>query len=178
MKFFYSIGMLLCATTATGFSTTPFILSSSSNVESSIISSSTSLNLFGGSKEGADKDKPGMMDQLKMLKKAQEVASKKMALDKELAKIDHVGTAADGKVSVTIKYVPGLPMQQPSYDAAGIDIDEEYLKEVSSADLSESVAEAIQAGYKLATIATAERMTELTEEMGKIMQDVAPPAAA
>ena len=37
------------------------------------------LNLFGGKKEGGDKG-PGMMDQLNMFKKAQEMATKKKTL--------------------------------------------------------------------------------------------------
>lgn len=71
----------------------------------SIKKSSTSLNLFGGgggNKDGGAK-KPNMMDQLGMFKKAQEIAQKKKNIENELAKIDYTGTAADGKVTATVK---------------------------------------------------------------------------
>jgi len=170
MKISTCVTFVLCTATASAFSTTPFIANSSTKYD-------TSLNLFGGKKEGGEKG-PGMMDQLAMLKKAQEVASKKMALDKELAQIEHVGEDADGKVTITVKYVPPPPMQQPSYEPAGCNIDEEYLAAASTEDLSAAVADAIQDGYKKATIATAEKMQSLTEELSKIMGDMAPPAAA
>lgn len=156
---------MLCAASASAFSSTAFV------PKSYTTSSSTSLHLFGGKKEGGEKG-PGMMDQLAMLKKAQEVASKKMALDKELAQIDHEGIAADGNIKVVVKYVPPPPMQQPSYEPSAVTIDEEYLGSASSEDLSAAVAEAVQEGYKKATVATAEKMTALTAELGKIMGDM------
>ena len=68
--------------------------------------SSTALNLFGGNKGGDDKKGPGgMMDQLAMFKKAQEVATKKKELDAELANMEFEGSGADGKVKVSFKYV-------------------------------------------------------------------------
>ena len=170
MKHFGFVTLMLCVISTSAFNSMPFSVSSAAQ-------STTSLNLFGGKKEGGDKG-PGMMDQLAMLKKAQEVASKKMALDKELAQMDHVGEAADGKVSITVKYVPPPPMQQPSYEPTACNIDEEYLEAVSSADLSAAVKEAISEAYKKATVTTAEKMAGLTAELGKIMGDMAPPAAA
>lgn len=137
----------------------------------------TSLNLFG-KKEGGENKGPGMMDQLAMLKKAQEVASKKQALDKELALLEHVGSSADGKVTVTVKYVPPPPMQQPGYEPAGCNIDEEYLSTVTSTDLSQAVADAMKDGYKKATEATQAKMQELTAELGKIMGDMQQPPTA
>ena len=118
---------------------------------------------------GGEKKGPGMMDQLAMLKKAQEVASKKMALDKELAKADHVGKSSDEKVTVTIKYIPPLPLQQPGYDGVSMDIDDEFLSSGSTEDISNSISEAIKDGYVKATVATAESMQQLTMELGEIM---------
>lgn len=52
------------------------------------------------------------MDQLAMMKKMQEMMSRKAEMDKELANEKIAGTAADGKVSVTVQYVPPqLPMK-------------------------------------------------------------------
>lgn len=160
------------------------ILLLTSNVSSFILSvpkistitpSQTSLNLFGGKKEG-EKKGPGMMDQIAMLKKAQEVASKKMALDKELAQVEQIGVSSNEKVKATIKYVPPLPMQQPGYDGAKFDIDEEYLSSASAEELSTMVKEALEDGYKKATVATAEKMQSLSAELGSILGGAAPPA--
>lgn len=157
--------LLSCLSVASGFST-PFIAKTQSV-------SSSALNLFGGKKEGGDKG-PGMMDQLGMLKKAQEVASKKMAMDKELAKVEHVGESANGNVKVTVKYVPPPPMQQPGYEATKVDIDDGYFNDESttSGDLSTSVQEALKDGYAKATIATAENMQALTKELAEVMGDI------
>jgi len=79
-----------------------------SQTASSLRSSSattTALNLFGTPKDG-EKKGPGMMDQLAMFKKAQEMAQKKQKLDEELKKMDFTGSAEDGKVTGTFKYVP------------------------------------------------------------------------
>jgi len=136
------------------------------------------LNLFGGKKEGGgDKKGPGMMDQLAMLKKAQEVASKKMTLDKELAKTEHVGKSSNEKVTVTVKYIPPLPLQQPGYDGVAMDIDDDFLSSGSSEDISEAISEAIKDGYVKATLATAQKMQELTMELSAIMGNVAGGAA-
>ena len=66
---------------------------------------STCLNLFGGGNKdgGGAKKQPNMMDQLAMFKKAQEIAQKKKDIENELAKMDYSGSAADGKVTATIK---------------------------------------------------------------------------
>mmetsp|Transcript_48946 Transcript_48946/g.72766 ORF Transcript_48946/g.72766 Transcript_48946/m.72766 type:complete len:174 (-) Transcript_48946:358-879(-) len=152
-----------------------FSFSSIPSVRSPVATDSkTQLFLFGGKKDGGEK-KPGMMDQIAMLKKAQEVASKKMAMDKELAKEDHVGSGADGKVKVTIKYIPPPPMQQPGYDGSAVDIDEDYLASATSEELSAAVAEAIKDGYQLASTAVTQKMAELTVELGKMMGEMQKP---
>mmetsp|Transcript_21574 Transcript_21574/g.27223 ORF Transcript_21574/g.27223 Transcript_21574/m.27223 type:complete len:172 (-) Transcript_21574:18-533(-) len=135
---------------------------------------STSLNLFGGKKEGGGaggNPMGGMMDQLAMFKKAQEIAKKKQELDNEIAEMDIIGTAADGKIKVTVQYVPAqLPVNpSPGYDATNIDIDEDYLNEVSSEDLSAALVEAIRSGETKANEVVAEKYKSLEAEMSGIL---------
>ena len=111
------------------------------------------------------------MDQLAMFKKAQEIAKKKQELDKEIAAMDIIGTAAGGKIKVTVQYVPAqLPTNpSPGYDAVAIDIDEEYLKEVSSVDLSAALVEALRDGETSATKIVAEKYQTLDKELGAML---------
>ena len=157
--------LFLTATTATAFST--------SRTPATIHQSSTSLNLFGSKPkgEGDATKQPGMMDQLAMFKKAQELAQKKKALDDELANETIVGTAADGNIEVTIKYVPPqLPANPtPGYEAADVNINEEYLNEVSSEDLSAALVTAIRDGETKATARVGEKYKALEEDMKGIM---------
>ena len=107
------------------------------------------LNLFGGGakKDGAPKQ-PGMMDQLAMLKKAQEMASKKSKLDQELSAMDFEGSAADGKVKATFKYIPSRnPMDPtPEYDAIKFEFDDAWYEAASTDDLNAAVKETIKNG--------------------------------
>ena len=155
--------------------------------KSLVSSSSTSINLFGGKKGDASKGdgaKPaggmgGMMDQLAMFKKAQEIATKKKAIDDELAKEDIIGEAADGNVKVTVKYVPAqMPTSPlPSYDTVSVNLDSKYLDEVSSPDLSEALVVAIRDGEKKAAAAAAEKYKTLDAEIGAILGGMAGGAA-
>jgi len=113
----------------------------------------------------------GMMDQLAMFKKAQEIAGKKQTLDKEIAEMDIIGSAADGKVKVTVQYVPAQMPQNPSpgYDATGVDIDEAYLSEVSSEDLSAALVDALRDGETRATQVVAEKYQSLDKELQAIL---------
>merc|ERR1712113_1065651 len=87
------ITALLCLLSWT--SSNAFMVTSNSPSQSA-----TALNLFGsGNKGGDDKKAPGMMDQLAMFKKAQE-------MDAELSEMNFSGEAADGKVKVNFKFVP------------------------------------------------------------------------
>ena len=161
--------LFLTATTATAFST--------SRTPATLHQSSTSLNLFGSKPkgEGDAAKQPGMMDQLAMFKKAQELAQKKKALDDELANETIVGTAADGNIEVTIKYVPPqLPANPtPGYEAADVNINEEYLNEVSSEDLSAALVTAIRDGETKATARVGEKYKALEEDMKGIMGGMA-----
>ena len=130
-----------------------------------------SLNLFGGKKEGGENKGPGMMDQLAMFKKAQELATKKKKLDEELAQMDIVGEAAEGNIKINVKYLPAqMPMSPtPGYDVAGVDIDEAYLNDVSSEDLSKALVDAIRDGETKASEAVADKYKALQEDLGGIM---------
>lgn len=109
----------------------------------------TQLNLFGGgAKKDGEKKGPGMMDQLAMLKKAQEMATKKNKLDQELAAMDFEGSSADGMVKASFKYVPSKnPMDPtPEYDAIKFEFDDAWYEGASTEDLNAGVKEAIMDG--------------------------------
>ena len=130
-------------------------------------SSSTSLNLFGaGNKEG-DKKAPGMMDQLAMFKKAQEMAQKKQKLDEELKQMTFEGTAADGKVKASFKYVPVTnPMDpNPDYEATNFEFDDEFYESASPEEIAESVKVAIVDGIKNTNTAVAEKYSVLQGDL-------------
>jgi len=136
-------------------------------ISNTCTSTKSSLNLFGGKKDGA-KDGGGgpgggMMDQLAMFKKAQEIAQQKNKLDDELRGMDIIGTAAEGKIKVTIKYSPAKMPASPSpgYDAIDVNIDEEYLNEVSSEVLSEDLVLALRDGETRATEVVTEKASRL-----------------
>ncbi|KAL7426364.1 hypothetical protein ACHAXM_000416 [Skeletonema potamos] len=158
--------LLLTATSATAFST--------SRTAAASLRQSTTLNLFGSKPKDPNSDaakQPGMMDQLAMFKKAQELAQKKKKLDDELANETIMGTAADGNIEITVKYIPPqLPANPtPGYEAAAVNINEEYLSQVSSEDLSVALVEAIRDGEKKATERVGEKYKELEEDMKGIM---------
>ena len=170
--------IILTATSASAFSSTSRIgVTSNTNIQTT----STSLNLFGSKPKDPNADKqqqPGMMDQLAMFKKAQELAQKKNNLDKELAKEKIIGTAADGNIEITIQYVPPqLPISpSPGYEATDVNINEEYLKDVTAEDLSASLVEAIRNGEQRATEIVGEKYKVLEEDMKAIMGGGAPAA--
>jgi DNA-binding protein YbaB len=136
----------------------------------------TQLNLFGGgNKAGSEKKGPGggMMDQLAMFKKAQELATKKNKLDLELAEMDFEGTGADGKVKVDFKFVPiKNPMDpNPDYEAVSFEFDDEWYEGVSPEDLSAAVKEAIDSGIEATNKAAMEKYQSLQGDlMGAFQQ--------
>ena len=137
-------------------------------------SSSTTLHLFGGgAKEGGEKKGPGMMDQLAMFKKAQEVAQKKKELDTELAKMDFQGTGADGKVKATFKYNPSTnPMDpNPEYEVKSFDFDDEFYSSSSPEEIADAVEAAIMDGIENTNKAVADKyevlQTDLMEAFGQ-----------
>lgn len=136
---------------------------------SSVSSSSTSLNLFGsGAKGGGGENKgPGMMDQLAMFKKAQEMAQKKKKLDEELQTMPFEGIAADGKVKVIFKYVPNMnPMDpNPEYEPASFDFDDEFFDSSSPEELSAAAKEAFDNGIESTNKAVAEKYSVLQSDL-------------
>lgn len=129
---------------------------------------SSSLNLFGG---GGNKDKgnsgPGMMDQLAMFKKAQEIATKKRKLDEDLQKMIFTGASSNNHVTVTMKYVPVLnPMDpNPEYESTKFDFDDEYYNTVSTDDLAKDVEEAIASGIEATNKMVAEKYSTLQSDL-------------
>ena len=121
-------------------------------IQTSTIHTSTQLHLFGGGgdKKGGEKKGPGMMDQLAMFKKAQEMAQKKKKLDDELAAMEFTGTGADGKVTGTFKFIPiSNPMDpNPDYDAIAFDFDDDWYASASPEDLSAAVKECVEKGIE------------------------------
>lgn len=120
-----------------------------------------------------------MMDQLAMFKKAQEIAKKKQELDVEIAKMDIIGSAADGNVKVTVQYVPAqLPVNpSPGYDATKIDIDADYFEGVSGEDLGQALVDALRDGETSATKIVAEKYQSLDKELSGILGGMAGGAA-
>jgi len=138
-----------------------------------IISSSSQLSLFGGgNKDGEAKPGGGMMDQLAMFKKAQEMAKKKQELDQELGAETFTGGAADGKVTVSCKFAPSKnPMDpQPDYLATGFDFEEEWYNSASPEDLSTAIKEALVNGIDNTNEAVKEKYKLLEEDI-KNMQN-------
>lgn len=131
-------------------------------------SSPSQLGLFGGgNKDGESKPGGGMMDQLAMFKKAQEMAKKKQQLDNELAAEVYKGEAADGKVTVDCKFSPSKnPMDpQPDYKAAGFDFDQEWFDAASPEDLSAAVKDALMNGIEVTNEAVKEKYKQLEEDL-------------
>mmetsp|Transcript_24049 Transcript_24049/g.51129 ORF Transcript_24049/g.51129 Transcript_24049/m.51129 type:complete len:164 (+) Transcript_24049:110-601(+) len=144
---------------ATAFAPNPTITSSSAS----------QLNLFGGGSKDGEAKGPGggMMDQLAMFKKAQEMAQKKQKLDQELASESYSGSAADGKVTVSCSFSPSKnPMDpQPDYKATGFDFDADWYEAASPEDLSTAVKEALMDGIDKTNEAVKEKYKLLEEDL-------------
>jgi DNA-binding protein YbaB len=139
--------------------------------------STSQLNLFGGgNKDGDKKTGGGMMDQLAMFKKAQELAKKKNELDKELSAAEYVGSAADGKVKATFKFIPVKnPMDpNPDYEAQTFEFDDEWFEGASPEEISSAVQESIQDGIDKTNEAVAEKYQTLQGDLMGAMGGGAP----
>lgn len=140
------------------------------NLPASVSSStSTSLNLFGSGgadKKGGEK-KPGMMDQLGMFKKAQEMAQKKAKLDEELTLMNFEGIGAEGKVKASFKYVPiSNPMDpNPDYEAVKFEFDDAYFESATPEELSAAVKECVLNGIENTNTAVAEKYAVLQKDL-------------
>jgi YbaB/EbfC DNA-binding family len=139
---------------------------SRTGVSGSASSASSALHLFGSPKDG-EKKGPGMMDQLAMFKKAQEMAQKKQKMDEELKKMEFSGSGADGKVTGTFKYVPiSNPMDpNPDYECTAFTFDQAYYDAASPEELSEAVKAAVVDGIANTNLAVAEKYAVLQEDL-------------
>jgi hypothetical protein len=139
------------------------------------------LHLFGGANKaggagGNAAKEPGMMERLAMIQKAQQMMQKKKLLDDELAKVSFQGSAADGKVTITIKFIPPTsPMDPtPDYAATGVDVDEEYFATTSATELSTAFKQAYVKGIENTNEAIAEKYKVMQEDMVAAMEGFKP----
>ena len=131
-------------------------------------STTTALHLFGGGdKKEGDNKQPGMMDQLAMFKKAQEMAQKKKKLDEELMKENFIGESPDGNVKGTFKYVPiSNPMDpNPDYEAVKFEFDDAFYESATPAEIAAAVKAAIRSGIEKTNMAVAEKYQVLQEDL-------------
>eukprot|EP00545_Synedropsis_sp_CCMP1620_P012349 CAMPEP_0119017336 /NCGR_PEP_ID=MMETSP1176-20130426/16246_1 /TAXON_ID=265551 /ORGANISM="Synedropsis recta cf, Strain CCMP1620" /LENGTH=171 /DNA_ID=CAMNT_0006971031 /DNA_START=70 /DNA_END=585 /DNA_ORIENTATION=+ len=136
--------------------------------------SATALNLFGGKKEGGgDAGGPmgGMMDQLAMFKKAQEIAAKKGEIEKELKLISFEGKSENEKVAVAMKYLPsGNPMDpQPEFEVQGFEFDEEWYETAAPEQLATAATEAYRNAVKATMLGSEEKFKVLAEDLQEMM---------
>lgn len=131
--------------------------------------SSSALHLFGGGdkKKEGDAKAPGMMDQLAMFKKAQEMAQKKKKLDDELTQLDFKGSSPDGTVTGTFKYVPiSNPMDpNPDYEAVKFEFDDAFFESATPQELAAAVKAAIIDGIEKTNLAVAEKYQTLQADL-------------
>jgi hypothetical protein len=130
-------------------------------------STSTSLNLFGAGGANKGEKKPGMMDQLSMFKKAQEMAQKKAKLDEELTLMNFEGLGAEGKVKASFKYVPiSNPMDpNPDYEAIKFEFDDAYFESATPEELSAACKECVLNGIENTNTAVAEKYAVLQADL-------------
>ena len=163
MKIAAIVSVLLIAPASAFVPATP----TSRQLSTSAAPSSSSLHVFGGGDKKEKASGPGMMDQLAMFKKAQEMAQKKRKLDDELTQMDFKGSSPDGKVTGTFKYVPiSNPMDpNPDYEAVKFDFDDAFFASASPAELSTAVKAAITDGIDKTNLAVAEKYQTLQADL-------------
>lgn len=177
MKFSLATGVLLALGGTDAFAPVSRYHTSTSASSLSHTSSSTTttkLRLFGGgnkSGDGGAKKGPGMMDQLAIFKRAQEMAQKKQKLDNELAAETFEGSGADGKVKATCKFSPSKsPMDpQPDFETTGFEFDDEWYESATPEELSAAVMEAITDGTEKTNVAVMEKYKILEEDLRGVM---------
>jgi|Transcript_50275 hypothetical protein len=139
----------------------------------------SSLYLFGGGggNQGGEKKGPGMMDQLAMFKKAQEMAQKKNKLDEELKLMTFYGEGSEGKVKATMKYVPvANPMDpNPDYEATVFEFDDEFYEAASTEELAAACKEALFDGIKNTNEAVSDKYQVLQADLMEAFGQAAPP---
>jgi hypothetical protein len=177
-------GLIVLVSPAASFVPAPLApqVGATATVASTRTTSPTALNLFaggGGPKDGggATNKGPNMMDQLAMLRKAQEMAGKKKKLDEELQKQEFTGSSANGKVTGYFKYVAVTnPMDaNPEYDPIRFEFDDAYFAGASATDLSASVREAMCKSMENINIGVGEKYKVLQADLMALMGGQAPP---
>ena len=153
-----------------------FSIQSQTPASSRTISGYAPLDLFGGGGGGGEKKGPGFMDQLAMIKKAQEIAQKRGKIDEELKKMDFAGESSNGKVKASFKYVPATnPMDpNPDYEAVSFDFDDEFFGSASPEDLSEAVKECIMDGIENTNKGVSEKYAALQEDLAEALSAMKP----
>lgn len=146
-------------------------------------SSTSSLHLFGGGgkkEAGGDGQGPGMMNQLAMFKKAQEVAQKKKKIDEELQAMPFTAEGAGGKVKAFFKYVPVMnPMDpNPDYEATSFEFDDEFYESASPEELGEACKEAVLSGVETINTVVAEKYAVLQQDLMEALGGGEAPAEA
>lgn len=133
--------------------------------------SRTFLNLFGGGNKGGQAKGPGMMDQLAMFKKAQEMAQKKKELDNELSQMSFSGSSSEGKVKVNCRYIPNTsPLDpNPEYEPQSFEFDDAFFESASPEELASAIREAIQDGIEDTNKAVAEKYAVLQADLMSVM---------
>ncbi len=99
----------------------------------------------------------GMGNMMNQFKQAQEIAKKTQAMQAELDKLLIDGTAADGKVVVTL-----TGNQKPSK----VSLDDAYLAGASGEQVGMDVAEAMKEAHQKSMSQQMEKMAELYQELG------------
>lgn len=134
----------------------------------------TALNLFGGKKEGGDNSGGpvgGMMNQLAMFKKAQEIAAKKQAIEKELQLLSFDGSSSNGKVSASMKYLPSPnPMDpQPEFEVQGLTFDDDWFAQAAPEQIASAITEAYRAAVQATMLGSEEKFKVLAEDLKAMM---------
>lgn len=113
----------------------------------------------------------GMMDQLNMFKKAQEIATKKKAIEEELQLLSFEGKSENEKVTVSMKYLPSSnPMDpQPEFEVQGFSFDDEWFESADTAQLSEAIADAYRAGISATMLGSEEKFKTLAADLQAMM---------
>jgi hypothetical protein len=100
------------------------------------------------------------------------MAQKKQKLDAELQQEVFIGEAADGKVKVSLKFVPVKnPMDpNPDYDPAGFEFDDAWYEAASPEEISAAATECLIDGIRKTNLKVAEKyavlQTDLMEALG------------
>lgn len=143
------------------------------------VSTPTQLHLFGGggAASGDDKQKaPGFMEQMGMMKKAQEMAMQKRKLDEELSKMEFSGSSEGSTVTIDIKYQPSSNMMDPnpSYIATGVTFTDDFFEGSGPEALAAAVKDALKDGIETTNVAVAEKYQSLQEGLMETLSQLKP----